>query len=613
MKAIRLELDTKAAVFTDFGYHLRIQCGHAPEIICNHAKGIFKIPFAGHTGPHEALHMAVVSSIDGMYQVMASATVRINPGASKARLSVAKFESKTGAFEPFEISLNYILEDRSLPDAFLDLKNNVCFSLQIKFYGSAKPEDLVFRMLDQTDICLGMCTLNSRLSSSLIVLSSEVSSSELQLSMTGEHAGVAWIPIRWGAPMAWVVPVDPAGYVVVTAHLSEGRGLSLIVVEDVIFSDDSFSFSDVLIHLNPLPLQSDELLSTSDVRNTEFPPDVAAVQQIVDGVKSAPVLSRSEISRGPPGGVYSVSTSAGDGGENTTKGLLVVQDGLDGNFENKFKLCAVLVGIKSLGSRGESNGNAPPVLSRIGYSLLKVANNPDHTTSRSELGIRRTLTGDLRPLDSGEVVGGARKTVTVKVLLMGLTARPKPTQQLPVGDTTGQDVEGDVSLSRQESVVGEKVDTEMPLPASDQLLHDYQELQAPVATPQSEETLPSSDAINDHPPNLSAPIAEDPPTLRVVKQFEPTPVTSKSHQEPALDPPSTSNSNYVATSTGAVGYPVNPRHALSSTVVMSRNSSNTAGGSMSNAGIMDTLTAELQTKQRIIDKLTNENSSKQEV
>lgn len=181
MNAIKLNLDTKSTVFSDFGYSLQLQCGSAPQQVSSTGTGQIVLPFSGHTGPHELLQLSILASIDGMYQIMSKASAKINPGSSKSRNVSVKFESKTGAFDPFELSISYVIIRRSVDDFLLDIKHNVCLSVQAQFHGDIPTEDLVLRLLDQSENCLGMCTITQPTSSTALVLNSSLSLSLIHI------------------------------------------------------------------------------------------------------------------------------------------------------------------------------------------------------------------------------------------------------------------------------------------------------------------------------------------------------------------------------------------------------------------------------------------------
>lgn len=609
--ALQLGLQTDSSIFADFGYHLQLQCGSAPDQICKSGKGTIGVPFAGITGPHEILRLSILSTIDGMYQTMATTIAKLNPAPSKTRTVTVKFESKTGAFDPFEIIVTYMLVTATLSDLVLDMKHNVCLSIQAKFQGGATAEDLVLRLLDQAEACLGMCIVSPDTSDSTIVLHSDISSSELQLSMAGENSGVSWIPMRWGAPMAWIVPLESRGYILVTAHLMEGKGQSVIHILDATYSVDNQSIPNTLVHISPIfSLAGSEVATSSDVRGTGYPPGAEEIQCMIDGVKSAPVVSRSEVGRGPTKGAYVIANQP-----NICSTLLFSHEGIDGQMENSLQLCAMVLAIRPVDLDSSSGGDVfSPIVSVVGHSLLTIDQKSHQTSSLS-----RTLRGELIRKDGAKDIM-ATGEVCVRVHLAPLITRPPPPDPVvePVIENVSDNVDPvteDIASVNLELGLSEV--TEIPLQSDVQILHDGEadqpdegsidyavEVAENISTPGPEVVAVENPTDDDLSLDISRGIAAEPDN----------PESTSLHSAPEIRDIATDNSvrnSGSGTSFGSVGYPMNPRHVLSSSSVM------TAGGTgnktNSIGALVDTLTAELQVKQREIEKMSHDINMKQEV
>jgi hypothetical protein len=644
-KALKLTIDTKSAVFSDFGYSLRLQCGRAPEFISNTGKGECYIPFAGHTGPHETLHLSILSSIDGMLQSMATASAKLNPGNANTRSVAVKFESKSGAFDPFELAVTYVLVERPMADSIFDLKHNVCLSVQANFYGSAPAEDLVLRLLDQTDSCLGMCTLHPPThahsgggSSAMLVLSADISASELQLSMAGEASGVSWIPMRWGAPMAWLVPLEsPGGCILVTAHLMEGKGQSLFSFSNATCSINNTVDPTLLIHLSPLPQQSGTVASSSDARSSEYPPSAARLRHIVEGVKSAPVMSRSEVARGPSNGAYLISAAAAApaaGGGLGSSTLLVSHEAMDGNMENTFTMCAVVLKIQPSGDVSSSADDVGSVVSVVGHAMLSITASPG-----SGPAAYKVLTGELSTPEGQEnntttttadTAAALSRLVSVAVQLSPLAARPPPSSEAAPAAPAGEE-----QLKSSEQLLYDNDAADAAAAAAAAATSEAEAAAATAATAadaaaaDADTATAAADAATataaaDAAAAAAAADAEAAATADADAEAAATAAAeaaTAAAEAAAATAAATTAADAAAAATatnapaaearGGVGYPVNPRHVLSSSSVI------TAGGGGSNnsnsvGALADTLGVELQAKQRTIDKMNLESNQRAE-
>ena len=594
VKALKLTLETTSAVFSDFGYSLRLQCGRAPELISGKCSGEVVIPFAGHTGPHETLQLAVLSSIDGMYQTMATSTVKMNPGASTTRSVVAKLDSKTGAFDPFEVAVSYVLVERSLSDAILDVKHNICLSVEAKFCGTDVQEELVLRLLDLTDKCVGMCTVRPEDSSAVLILNSDITDSELQLSLAGENSGVSWIPMKWGAPVAWVVPLEAGGYIMVTAHLMEGKGLSILEFSNISQSGGNEMTKDVLFHITPISSRPEaSVASSSDVRYSEYPPSASQLQQIVDGVKSAPVVSRSEMGRGPSSGAYLISINNSKPLRRGSSSILVTHD----EIGNDYCMSLVALRIDPIDLTSSTDRAACPVVSAIGHAIV----------SLSSSGGKKYLKGELSLVDgvskeSGGIVSVDLNVSELVVRSAGTEMKPaEPKVEEELSDKKSENNENDANIVISEA----PADDPKALKSTQELLYDKEDSNVNKEDKESEGNSPSEEA----PKIENEDIAKDKTEPTISPLNDPDDQKNVGSKSNLDDFRSDGTSNHAR---GNVGFPVNPRHVSSSSSIIITDKG-TGSNTASTGALLDALNAELQTKQRTIDRMAAETNMKQEV
>jgi hypothetical protein len=449
------------------------------------------------------------------------------------------------------------------------LSHGNVISILSSFYNEV-PEDLSLRFLSEQGHCVGMTTMTNT-GMAIVVLHHEFEN--LELSVAGKTFGVCQIPIEFGLPMIVSFEGDSGGSIILCLNSMKRKcdafeAISINTVQCEALLNRQLDYqSNLAYHLEILLSESQQFVGPND-------------SLICSGVVTAPLLSRLELPHPPTTFIERTIYSLPATKRPSSSHPLTISLG------HGVLLCPRDVG---LGSKGID----------LRLSILRLmplsphmGQEPNPLNESSAILLASCLLKETEriPISNDDKVRVRGESDAINVLFWGQVdvIRDHPDNPFSIGQKVSISTclfqlpnQGNVSSEAQSSSLVEK--EPMPMPPSH-------------TSPEAENALPSLSELADI-SHLAQATLELGDSLPIALSVSPSrqvlsTTSSRTHlQSPVLHQ---SGSNLLGQS-------------------LSESGSGGGGGGGGGGGIIQLLSAELKEKQRIIDRLMNDNALKSEV
>jgi hypothetical protein len=141
------------------------------------------------------------------------------------------YSKATGDQIDVMVKITYKLVMASVYDAVRELGNGQGICVSVSFIDTAK-EDMSIRVLNEQGTCISMTTIDALTVSSFIVLHHEHKT--MELSIAGKNSGVITVPIESDVPFVTKIESFPSGYVLLSVQVVHGHPGRVMCLDDVL-------------------------------------------------------------------------------------------------------------------------------------------------------------------------------------------------------------------------------------------------------------------------------------------------------------------------------------------------------------------------------------------
>ena len=280
MKVLKL-LAKLINIHDEFGnYFFEVQCGNGPMVFApSDAKEII-VPFVSSSATAAHLTVNIIGKVGSVKKLFGSKVAKIKCTNHRETVDML-FAKDTGDQMDAMVKVTYELLPCPMFDAMSHLNHGQGLCVAVTFVDAMK-EDLSVRVLNEQGSCLSMGTIDIRTMSVFMILHHE--HKKMEVSIAGKNSGVITIPIEDNVPLVTKFDTFPSGYVLISMQLTPPSSGRVLCLDDVLF--DAPAHEQYVYHLENIRLGVDDSSSGNVSANS-------------NGVLYGPILSRTEVPQVP--------------------------------------------------------------------------------------------------------------------------------------------------------------------------------------------------------------------------------------------------------------------------------------------------------------------------